>query len=94
MIKSFHSGALKRLWEEGKAKGLDPKSLPKIQRILTDLSVICDPSEMNMPGYHFHALIGDRAGSYAVTVRSNWRITFEWDGGHVVRVDIEDYHGS
>jgi toxin HigB-1 len=94
MIKSFHSGALKRLWEDGREKGIDPMSLLKIQRILAHLNVVCDPSEMNMPGYRFHALVGDRAGTYAVTVRANWRITFEWEGGHVVCVDIEDYHGS
>lgn len=94
MIKSFYSGALKRLWEDGTGKGIDPKSLPKIRRILTNLNAICAPEEMDIPGYRFHELKGDRAGVYSVTVRANWRITFEWDGEHVIRVDIEDYHGS
>jgi proteic killer suppression protein len=47
---------------------------------------------MDLPGYHFHALKGDMAGRYSVTVRANWRITFAWDGRHAIEVDYEDYH--
>jgi len=94
MIKSFADGALKRLWERGSAKGIDSKSLPKIKRILSDLNVICHPEEMDLPGYRFHPLKHDREGQYAVTVWANWRIVFEWDGQHVVRVRQEDYHGD
>lgn len=93
MIVSFRSRALKQFWEDGNLKGIDPKSAPRIKRLLDDLDVICDPWEMNVPGYHFHPLIGNRVGTYAVTIRANWRLTFEWDGSHVIRVDIEDYHG-
>lgn len=94
MIKSFKDGALKRLWEDGRTKGMDPKSLAKIRRILRDLDAIVDPQELaNEQGYRFHEMKGDRKGTYAVTIRANWRITFEWDGDHVVRVDQEDYHG-
>jgi addiction module HigA family antidote len=31
---------------------------------------------MNLPGYRLHELKGDRKGTWAVTVRGNWRITF------------------
>jgi len=94
MIKSFADGALKRLWERDSAKGIDPKSLPKIKRILSDLNVIGAPEEMDLPGYRFHPLKHDREGQYAVTIRANWRIVFEWDGQHVIRVRQEDYHGD
>lgn len=94
MIRSFSDGALKRLWEDGGTKGIDPKSLPKIKRLLAALNTICAPDEMDVPGYHFHALKGDRQGQYAVTVRANWRMIFEWDGEHVIRVRTEDYHGD
>lgn len=94
MIKSFSDGALKRLWEENRSKGIDPKSLPKIKRILSSLDTVCHPDEMDMPGYHYHALKGDRKGQYAVTIRANWRVVFEWDGDHAVRVRQEDYHGD
>jgi len=33
-----------------------------------------------------------RAGTYAMKVSGNWRITFKWDGKDVYDVDFEDYH--
>jgi proteic killer suppression protein len=43
----------------------------------------------------FHALTGDRAGSFAVSVSGNWRLTFRFEdgqGGDILDVDFEDYH--
>jgi proteic killer suppression protein len=43
----------------------------------------------------FHPLRGDRAGSFAVSVSGNWRLTFRFergDEGDVLDVDFEDYH--
>ena len=48
---------------------------------------------MNSPGFGFHALTGDLAGRYAVSVSRNWRITFSWDGEDAAEVDLEDTHG-
>lgn len=93
MIKSFSDGALKRLWENGRTKGIDPKSLAKIRLILEALNIAAHPDELAEPGFHFHALTGDRQGQYAITIRANWRIVFEWDGEHIIRVRQEDYHG-
>jgi toxin HigB-1 len=55
------------------------------------------PTELlwrRLPGYRFHPLKGNRKGAYAVTVRANWRVTFEWEDGSAVRADLEDYHGE
>jgi proteic killer suppression protein len=49
---------------------------------------------MNLPQYRFHELKGNRKGTYSVTVRANWRLTFEWENRAAVRVDLEDYHGD
>ena len=35
---------------------------------------------MDLPGYKFHALKGDRLGEFAVSITGNWRLTFEFDG--------------
>lgn len=94
MIHSFKSKALKSLWEKGTTKGIDPKSLDKIKRILSALNVAMAPEDMNLPGFKFHELKGDRKGQYAVTVRANFRIVFEWHDGKAVRVNEEDYHGG
>ena len=48
---------------------------------------------MHVVTYGFHALTGDKAGRYAITVSRNWRITFAFDGQDAIDVDLEDYHG-
>ena len=50
------------------------------------------PEEMNLPGYRFHALKGDRRGAFAVDASGNYRVTFRFDGEDAVDVDLEDYH--
>ena len=40
----------------------------------------------------FHPLKGDRAGTYAMTVTRNFRLTFRFENQDVTDVDFEDYH--
>jgi proteic killer suppression protein len=47
---------------------------------------------MNLPGYRFHALKGDRKGTFTVAVSGNWRITFRFQEGDAFDVNLEDYH--
>jgi proteic killer suppression protein len=47
---------------------------------------------MELPGYKFHGLKGERQGAYSVAVSGNWRITFEFEGQNAVNVNLEDYH--
>ena len=51
-----------------------------------------EAEDMDLPGYKFHALKGDRKGEYAVSVTGNWRITFELSGDDAMSVNLEDYH--
>lgn len=45
------------------------------------------------PNFGFHALTGDRAGSYAMTVTKNWRLTFRKISDQAIAdLDLEDYH--
>ena len=45
------------------------------------------------PNFGFHALSGDRAGSYAMTITRNWRLTFTLvDEQTVGELDPEDYN--
>ena len=94
MIRTFKSAALKRYWTEGKPKGLPAQDLRKIRRILTSLGAATAPEDMDLPAYKFHRLKGNRKDAYSVTVRANWRVTFEWDKDAAIRVDLEDYHGD
>jgi proteic killer suppression protein len=47
---------------------------------------------MALPMFRFHRLTGDRRGTYSVTVKANWRITFRFHEGAAHNVDLEDYH--
>jgi toxin HigB-1 len=93
MIASVQNKALKRFWEDGETKGLRPDWIGKIGRIMDALDQASKPEELNLPGFGFHALTGDMAGRYAVTVSRNWRITFGWSGEDATEIDLEDYHG-
>jgi proteic killer suppression protein len=44
------------------------------------------------PGNRLHALTGDRAGQWSVSINEQWRIRFRWDDGDAYDVEIVDYH--
>jgi toxin HigB-1 len=94
VIESFRNKALKRYWIRGDDSGIRPDWRRKVHLILARLDVIREPSEMDAPGFGFHALTGDQAGRFAVAVSRNWRLTFAWDGENAVGIDLEDYHGK
>jgi len=64
----------------------------KFRRILAALDQAERPEDLDLPGYRLHQLKGDRAGSWSVTVRANWRIVFRFEGQDVADVDYLDYH--
>jgi proteic killer suppression protein len=47
---------------------------------------------MNLPGLRLHELSGNRAGTWAVDVSGNWRVTFNFPGNDAEAVNYEDYH--
>ena len=94
MIASFRSKALKRYWVKSDASGLRPDWVRKIDRQLMLLDAASRPEDMDVVAYGFHALTGDMACRFAVTVSRNWRLTFAFIDGDAVDVDLEDYHGT
>ncbi|MBU1214194.1 MAG: type II toxin-antitoxin system RelE/ParE family toxin [Gammaproteobacteria bacterium] len=47
---------------------------------------------MAAPGWRLHALKGNMAGHWAITVNGNWRLTFRFENGDALLVDYQDYH--
>ncbi len=92
MIRSFKHRGLRRLWETSSAAGINPAHAGRSTRILDALDAAGAPEDLDIPGYRFHPLKGDRAGTYSVTVSGNWRITFRWEHPDAVDVNYEDYH--
>jgi proteic killer suppression protein len=92
MIGSFRSKPLQVFFETGEARKLSVQNTKRLARILNALDVATTPDDMNIPGFRFHSLSGDRKGRYAVDASGNWRITFSWDGEDAIDIDLEDYH--
>ncbi len=90
MIRTFRSKALRAYFETGKAGGLSVQNVARVGRMLRALDAAARPEHLNLPGYRFHVLQGERRWSIRVT--GNWRITFGWDGADAIELDLEDYH--
>jgi proteic killer suppression protein len=58
---------------------------------LTALQAALDPRELDLPGWRLHRLQG-KPERYALAVNGPWGITFEWEDGDALRVDLEQYH--
>jgi proteic killer suppression protein len=91
MIRSFRHRGLKRLYERGDTSRVNPNQLRKIEKILSVLDAATEASDMDLPGFQFHALRGDMKEFYAVSVSGNWRIVFRFDK-EPEDVDLVDYH--
>ena len=66
--------------------------MEKVRKILLALEAANGPEDMALPLFRFHPLTGNRRGTYAVTVKANWRVTFRFHEGAVLDVNLEDYH--
>jgi proteic killer suppression protein len=93
-IESINHKALRRFVETGKPKGL-PGDL--VDRLFKMINFIIDAETLDElstpPNYGLHPLTGDRAGTWAMTVTRNWRMTFSLNEQDAIAdLDLEDYH--
>ena len=92
MIKSFKHKGLEEFYVTGSIKGIQPIHKDKINLILTALNKARKIEHLNIPAFKLHKLKGNMKNLWAITVRSNWRITFEFKDENVYIVDYQDYH--
>ncbi|MCD6047126.1 MAG: plasmid maintenance system killer protein [Gammaproteobacteria bacterium] len=92
MIKNFKHKGLARFFINNDKSGLNSQQCDRISRMLDRLDSATVEEDMNLPGYGFHKLTGDRKGTWSVKVSGNWRLTFKFEGGHAYDVNLEDYH--
>jgi proteic killer suppression protein len=92
VIGSFRHKGLREYWERNSMAGVDPNMAARIRRRLVALNGATKPDDMNLPGFNFHSLRGDRAGLYSVHVNGPWCIVFGWQDGNAIDVDFENYH--
>ena len=92
MIRSFSHKGLRRFFISGTTAGINPDHAPRLRLILAMLDEARSVLDTSAPGMRLHPLKGKYKGSWAVTVRANWRVTFRFDDGDVQDVDYVDYH--
>ena len=92
LIRSFRHKGLGQFFAASTAKGIPAPYRSRIGRMLDRLDAANAPGDMNVPGWRFHGLHGDRMGRWAVAVSGNLRLTFAFDGEDAVDVDLQDYH--
>lgn len=92
MIASFRHKGLKRLYDDDDRSKLPADMVERVRDILALLDAAVEPSHLDRPSLRLHPLKGKLQGSWAVTVRANWRITFRFSGGDAYDVDFIDYH--
>ena len=92
MIRTFRHKGLGRFFTKNERRGIDAKQADRIRRILDRLDGATRAEDMNLPGLKFHGLTGTRKGTSSVWVSGNWRITFGFEAGDAVNVNLEDYH--
>lgn len=91
VIKSWKHKGLQRLYEKGDTSGLQAKDIDRIMLMVLDNAVTINEFR-HFQGFNFHTLKGDKCHLYAISVRANRRITFEFFDGDVYILNLEDYH--
>ena len=92
MIASFRHRGLKRFFEESDPRKLPPDMMDRNKAILARLPQAEVIEDMNVHSYKLHPLKGSRKGEWSVTVRANWRMTFRFEDGYAIEVNLEDSH--
>ena len=91
MIRSFKHKGLAELFERGRSRRIGQELHARCLRRLEALDQAELLTDLNVPGFNFHGLQGVPT-RYSMHVNGPWCITFEWEDGDALRVDLEQYH--
>ena len=75
-----------------KQRGVLAEHIPRLIDILTLFDTANSVEDMRLASLQLHGLKGEQKGTWAVTVRANWRLTFRFQDNHAFEVDLLDYH--
>jgi toxin HigB-1 len=93
-VTSFAHKGVEEAYRTGRSRRIGARHLKRMLLVLD--AMIGAMSVVDLHNAHgFHALRGDRAGQFAMTVSENWRLVFRFehgDRGDIVDVDFVDDH--
>jgi proteic killer suppression protein len=91
VIESFRHRGLRELFETGKTARIRADLQQRARLRLDALEAAASLAALAQPGFDSHPLRG-RPQRCSIHVNGPWCITFEWDEGRALRVDLEQYH--
>ena len=94
-IRNIVHKALKRLCAEDNTKGVPPDTVDKLRKMLAFLDDMQEPEELRaLASWKVHTLMGDRKGTWSLSVTRNRRLTFRIDTAEqeICDLNLEDYH--
>ena len=94
-IRNFSHKGLKRLYNEGSAKGVPPDTVDKLRKMFAFLENMDEAEELRtLTAWKAHTLTGNRTGTWSLSVTRNRRLTFLIDLAEreLREMNLEDYH--
>ena len=91
---SFTHKGVEEVFVTGKSRRIGARYLKRMRLVLDAMNAATCVADLRN-AFGFHALHGDLAGFYAITVSRNWRLTFRFEhgeSGDIVDIDFVDYH--
>lgn len=93
MIASFADKHTEQLFRTGKSRRIPANVVGRAVRRLEYLDLAKNLDDLRIPpSNRLHALRGDRAGQFSISVNEQWRLCFRWEYGDAFAVEITDYH--
>jgi proteic killer suppression protein len=91
VISSFRHRGLEEFFKTGKSRRVSAGLRKRIKVRLDAIANATNLNDLALPGVNFHPLVG-KPRRYSIHVNGPWAITFGWEDGEAVDVDLEQYH--
>lgn len=92
MIESFRHKGLRALFQHDDRRKVRADQVRRLATILLALDLAETLDDLNRPSFRLHPLKGSYAGYWSIWINGNWRVVFRFEDGHVLDVDLVDYH--
>jgi proteic killer suppression protein len=93
LIRSFASKETEQFFLSGFSGRMPPEICFRAEMRLRQLDAAKMVGDLRFPrSNRLEALSGDLTGRFSIRINQQWRITFQFKGGHAYEVEIVDYH--
>jgi proteic killer suppression protein len=92
VIQSFIYKGLKELFKTGRSRRVRQDLQKRCLQILDAIHRAETLNDLKLPGLRLHPDSRTKPVKWRVDVNGPWRITFEWQDGEAVKVDLVQDH--